>query len=519
MGAETSPVKAPSLLQETFWTAMATRELFAASKAVEIAVNGGATTMSQCSAFETSGRNEEKNARVSASVLYIFQLPAITRRRICASGKKEKDNAETPRPGRGKRRMQRLRREEGDSFVGEGFDAGEFASAEEFEGGAAAGGDMRNFVGNAGLMDGGYGITATDNGSGAAAGGRGDGFGYLESAFGERGHFEYAHGTIPNDGFGGGNFLAIGVDGFRADIETHTAVGRGGNGNRFRGGVGFEFGANDVVDGKEQSEFSHLRFFTQTLGEIQLVVLDEGLADRLAFGFEKRVSHAATDEHGVGDFHESFDDFDFVADFGAAENGDERACGIRYRFAEISQLFFHEQASGGLLDEARDADNGGVCAVRGAECIADKNAIAESGELLGKRFVVFFFFRMEADVFQDENFTVAQGFALAFGAGTDTIERKRDGTAEKLFQLFRARPHGIFEIRAAFGAAEMRSEHKAGTFLNGEANCGQRFADARVVGDDAGFERNVEVHTDEDALAAKIEIVDGELGHGVVARD
>src|SRR6266478_3062240 len=248
MGAETSPVKAPSLLQETFWPAMATRELFAASKAVEIAVNGGATTMSQCSAFETSGRNEEKNARVSASVLYIFQLPAITRRRICASGKKEKDNAETPRPGRGKRRMQRLRREEGDSFVGEGFDAGEFASAEEFEGGAAAGG-------------------------------RGDGFGYLESAFGERGHFEYAHGTIPNDGFGGGNFLAIGVDGFRADIETHPAVGRGGNGNRFRSGVGFEFGANDMIDGKKQSEFSRLRFFTQTFGEIQLVVLDEGLAD------------------------------------------------------------------------------------------------------------------------------------------------------------------------------------------------------------------------------------------------
>jgi len=48
----------------------------------EIAVNGGATTMSQCFAAATSGRNEEKNARVSASVLYIFQLPAITRRRI-----------------------------------------------------------------------------------------------------------------------------------------------------------------------------------------------------------------------------------------------------------------------------------------------------------------------------------------------------------------------------------------------------------------------------------------------------
>src|SRR5712692_6715372 len=82
MGAETSPVKAPSLLQETFWPAMATLEPFAASTAVEMAVNGGATTMSQCFAAATSGRNEEKNARVSASVLYIFQLPAITRRRM-----------------------------------------------------------------------------------------------------------------------------------------------------------------------------------------------------------------------------------------------------------------------------------------------------------------------------------------------------------------------------------------------------------------------------------------------------
>src|SRR5437660_7454333 len=96
MGAETSPVKAPSLLQETFWPAMATAEFFVDSTAVESAVNGGATTMSQCLAFETSGRKEEKNGRVSASVLNIFQLTAITRRRMLASEeKKEKDNEDT----------------------------------------------------------------------------------------------------------------------------------------------------------------------------------------------------------------------------------------------------------------------------------------------------------------------------------------------------------------------------------------------------------------------------------------
>src|SRR5713226_2426181 len=94
MGAETSPVKAPSLLQETFWPAIATVEFFATSSAVEMAVNGGATTMSQCFAVATSGRKEEKNARVSASVLYIFQLPAITGRRILRPPEKKKLNAE-----------------------------------------------------------------------------------------------------------------------------------------------------------------------------------------------------------------------------------------------------------------------------------------------------------------------------------------------------------------------------------------------------------------------------------------
>src|SRR3977135_618952 len=95
MGAETAPVNAPSLLQETFWPEMAMLVPFAKSAAVEMAVKGGATTMSQCLEFTTSGVKTEKNARVSASVLYIFQLPAITRRRM-ESSRKEKDNAETP---------------------------------------------------------------------------------------------------------------------------------------------------------------------------------------------------------------------------------------------------------------------------------------------------------------------------------------------------------------------------------------------------------------------------------------
>src|SRR5579885_2648810 len=61
---------------------MATWLPFAASTAVETAVKGGAMTISQCRDSHTSGRKAAKKARVSPSVLYIFQFPAITRRRL-----------------------------------------------------------------------------------------------------------------------------------------------------------------------------------------------------------------------------------------------------------------------------------------------------------------------------------------------------------------------------------------------------------------------------------------------------
>ena len=166
-----------------------------------------------------------------------------------------------------------------------------------------------------------------------------------------------------------------------------------------------------------------------------------------------------------------------------------------------------------MLDETRDADNGSVRAVRGTEGVADEEAVAESGELLRKGFVVFFFFGMEADVFEDEHFPVAQGFALAFGSRADAIQGEGHGLAEKFFQFFRGGPEGIFWIGTALGPAEMRSEDEAAAFLNGEAERGNRFADACVVGDDAVFQRNVEVHADENAFAAEVEVVDGELGH------
>src|SRR3954451_16619599 len=78
MGPEISPVKAPSLAHPIFCAPTRMFEPLTASTAAVRSVKGGQITISQCSDLSTSGRNFSKNAVVSAGVLYIFQLPAMT---------------------------------------------------------------------------------------------------------------------------------------------------------------------------------------------------------------------------------------------------------------------------------------------------------------------------------------------------------------------------------------------------------------------------------------------------------
>ncbi len=136
-------------------------------------------------------------------------------------------------------------------LVRQRFHAGEFLAFEEFEAGAAAGGDVGDLVGYAGLVDGDDRIAAADDGDGGLVGGNGVGDGV--GADGEAGELEDAGGAVPHDGAGVGDDFFDGRDGFGADVEA-LPVG----GEVFRGvpglglGVGGEVVGEDVVDGQQQ---------------------------------------------------------------------------------------------------------------------------------------------------------------------------------------------------------------------------------------------------------------------------
>src|SRR5580692_3859555 len=78
IGADTSPVYAPSFSQNTSCAPIPIAVDRAASTAAGMLTNGGQITTSACVEEATSGENFSKKADVSAADLYIFQLPAIT---------------------------------------------------------------------------------------------------------------------------------------------------------------------------------------------------------------------------------------------------------------------------------------------------------------------------------------------------------------------------------------------------------------------------------------------------------
>src|SRR2546423_13420102 len=94
-----------------------------------------------------------------------------------------------------------------------------------------------------------------------------------------------------------------------------------------------------------------------------------------------------------------------------------------------------------------------------------------------------------------------------------TLFRSVHGPLEKFLELGGDRGERILWIRTALGPAKMRCEDEASAFLDGEAQGRERLANARVVGNRAIIQRDIEVDANEHALAAQIEIVDGEFIH------
>ena len=154
-----------------------------------------------------------------------------------------------------------------------------------------------------------------------------------------------------------------------------------------------------VVCRQQELQLVALRLFQKLARQFDLVFLHQRFADRLALGLEECVGHAATDDEDVNFIQKVSDDADLVADFSAAENGDERPLRVAQHLAQVLQFLLHEQPRRRLLYEAGDSDRGGMSTMRRSKSVIHV-IVRQAGELLGELGIVGFFFGMKAQILQ-----------------------------------------------------------------------------------------------------------------------
>ena len=147
--------------------------------------------------------------------------------------------------------------------------------------------------------------------------------------------------------------------------------------------------------------------------------------------------------------------------------------------------------------------------------------VAESGKLLCERGVVGFFLSVEAEVFQQQRLTLFEIRNKLSRNLADAIRGKAyvlvftEDVVQQFTQTINYWAQAECGNDLALGAPEVGAEDDAGLAAEGVLNSWYGLADAGVVEDLVAIfrKRHVEVDADEHALAGKIEIADGELGH------
>ena len=96
----------------------------------------------------------------------------------------------------------------------------------------------------------------------------------------------------------------------------------------------------------------------------------------------------------------------------------------------------------------------------------------------------------------------------------ERVAGDRHVPAEELRQPLRDGPQAEAVLDLAVGPAEVAREDDPRAVGEQVVDGRDGGADARVVGDLAVLERDVEVDADEDALAGDVDVADGQLVHG-----
>src|SRR5882672_9834489 len=215
------------------------------------------------------------------------------------------------------------------SFVTESGDTRKLFPGQKLQRRAAAGRDVSDAFGDAGLSDRSYRIAAADNYNRAAIRGLGHRVRDADRSLIERRFFEYSHRAVPDDRFRVTKSIREVRHGLCADIHSRVAgVGKFDRNSFSQNLLGFDWfvTVNDLmIRWQQQLNLRRLATVLDLQSQFEPIILDQRLPYRKPFRLQKSVSHRAADQQLI-DFaiDERIDDGNLVGNFRAAENRNER---------------------------------------------------------------------------------------------------------------------------------------------------------------------------------------------------
>mmetsp|Transcript_2844 Transcript_2844/g.6236 ORF Transcript_2844/g.6236 Transcript_2844/m.6236 type:complete len:286 (+) Transcript_2844:1154-2011(+) len=253
----------------------------------------------------------------------------------------------------------------------QGSNAGQHAALQQLQRSTTSSGDVAHLGGDASLLHSGHRVTATDDGDGTLGGDLSQLVGNAHSALGKLGELEHTHGAVPDHGLGVIQGLVEQLNGLGANVKTQPVIGDVVDVNDLVVGVGIELVSHHHVHGQQQLHALLLGQLLQLLGQVQLVLLNQGLADLEAAGLVEGEDHATTNDDLVSLVEQGLNDSDLGGHLGATHNGHEGLLGVLDSTVQVVQLLLQQEAGHSRLQELGHTLSGGVGAVSSTEGVVD----------------------------------------------------------------------------------------------------------------------------------------------------
>ena len=286
---------------------------------------------------------------------------------------------------------------------------------------------MANLVSQAKFFDSSNRIATTNNANGTALS---NCFSYSFSTFAESVHFENAHRTVPNNHLSIFQSISISNAGFFTNVKSHAVLVQLCNFFSSVFSISSKSFCHYEVSRQQHIYAISFSFSQQRFCQFNFIFFNQGFTHLVALSCQEGVSHTATNKEGINFIQKVFNYTDFIGNFCTTNDCGKGMQRFSNSFANESDFFFQKETSSSRK-EMSYAFNGSVSTMRHAKAVVNIQ-ICQRSKLFSKFHVIFFFFFMEAQVFQKQELTSLQIFSSSFSYVAYAVRSKGDFFAKKL---------------------------------------------------------------------------------------